>query len=57
MILYIYTQALELDFEHLDRDKDGVIDFEELLDGVNWDGSSRSRVTIYIYIYIYIYIV
>jgi hypothetical protein len=37
-------QAIETDFRNIDKGKDGVIEFEELLDGVNWDGSSKSKV-------------
>ena len=35
---------LEADFARVDTGGDGSIDFEELLAGVNWDGSSAFRV-------------
>jgi hypothetical protein len=42
--LTFQNQAIETDFRNIDKGKDGVIEFEELLDVVNWDGSSKSRV-------------
>ncbi len=35
---------LEADFARLDTGGDGSVDLEELLAGVNWDGSGASRV-------------